>query len=123
MKLSTKRRVQALLDRGMRWDSGPLRFFSLPSSQDGPKLGLLTSRKAYPRAVDRNRLKRLLRQAWRNIKVQGKREILVFIKRGIDIKNANQEKMNGWLGFGLEKKGLTTSPKKMNDELPIANAK
>jgi ribonuclease P protein component len=32
---------------------------------DGPRLGLAVSKKAVPRAVDRNRIKRRLRELWR----------------------------------------------------------
>ncbi|MBI4062897.1 MAG: ribonuclease P protein component [Elusimicrobia bacterium] len=106
MKLSTKRKIQILLDKGTRWGHGPFVFFALPAANSKTTMGTLIGRQAYRRSVDRNRLKRLVRVAWQNISPRPNQEILVIIKRGLEIKNVGQAQINTWLSQGLQKQRL-----------------
>ena len=46
--------------------AGPLRVWAKPNGLGYPRIGSTFSRKQFPRAVDRNRLKRLLRESIRH---------------------------------------------------------
>lgn len=53
-----------MLARGRTASSGSLQLHSLPSAS-GPRLGVIAGRHAWPRAVDRNRFRRLVRETFR----------------------------------------------------------
>lgn len=40
---------------------------ALPNAENGPRLGLIVGKKAAPRSVDRNRVKRLVRITYRQL--------------------------------------------------------
>jgi len=44
----------------------PLRLMALPNARTTPRLGIVVSKRAMRRAVDRNRLKRAIRESFRN---------------------------------------------------------
>jgi len=53
------------LQTGRRRNLSGYSFFLAPSSAGGPRLGILISRKHAVLAVDRNRIKRCIREAFR----------------------------------------------------------
>jgi ribonuclease P protein component len=52
--------------KGFRVVRSPLSAVCRPNESDRPRLGLAISRKAAPRAVDRNRIKRIIREEFRH---------------------------------------------------------
>ncbi len=66
-RLTKPAQFEAVLADGRR--SGGKHFLvrALPNAGDGPRLGLIVGKKAAPRAVDRNRVKRLIRIVHREL--------------------------------------------------------
>ena len=66
------------------------KIFFVQNSEKNARLGIITSKKAIPRAVNRNLLKRIIREAFRhhNIK-RSKVDMVVMVKRNYpDMANA-----------------------------------
>ena len=64
-RLTASRRFQEVFEKG-RSQAGPyVVLWVCPAEGAGPRLGVVASRRALRRAVDRNRAKRLLREAFR----------------------------------------------------------
>lgn len=64
-KLKKKNDIAALFEKG-KWKScEPLRVIYLHGDQESPKIGVSVSKKYFKKAVDRNRIKRLLRECYR----------------------------------------------------------
>ncbi len=65
-RLKSRKQIDALFDRGKKLTVFPFRL--MYSKESGPvelKAGFTVSSKTFPRAVDRNRIKRLTREAYR----------------------------------------------------------
>ncbi|MEI7673542.1 MAG: ribonuclease P protein component [Deltaproteobacteria bacterium] len=60
-----RRDFNRVFTQGIRYQEGPFIAVCSPNNRDHPRLGLALRRKALPRAVDRNRIKRLAREAFR----------------------------------------------------------
>jgi ribonuclease P protein component len=56
---------QAVLSSGLRVSSRNFVARALANDADAPRLGMIAGKKAAPRAVDRNRAKRLIREIFR----------------------------------------------------------
>lgn len=69
-------------------------------------MGILISRKAYRKAVDRNRLRRLFREAWRQAPKGKPWDILISVQKGIDLKRTKLKEAQEWLISGLKKRRL-----------------
>lgn len=65
-------------------------LLAAPSAEDRPRIGLAIAKKRVKRAVDRNKLKRIIRESWRlNCQEYGNLDVVVMIKHGAH-KNENQ---------------------------------
>ena len=54
---------------------------ALPNVENGPRLGLIVGKKAAPRSVDRNRVKRLTRVVYRKLAAElGDLDVVVQLK-------------------------------------------
>jgi ribonuclease P protein component len=63
-RLRRKAQITLVLARGRSATGGGMQLHSMPSNC-GPRLGVIVGRHAWPRAVDRNRFRRLVREAFR----------------------------------------------------------
>ena len=63
-RLRRKAQITSVLARGRSTTSDGVRLHSMPSN-DGPRFGVIAGRQAWPRAVDRNRFRRLARESFR----------------------------------------------------------
>jgi ribonuclease P protein component len=63
-RLRRKAQITAVLARGRAASGGGIQLHSMPSNS-GPRLGVIAGRHAWPRAVDRNRFRRLVRETFR----------------------------------------------------------
>lgn len=66
-RLTRPAQFEAVLAGGRRSGSKCFLVRALPNSGTGPRLGLIVGKKAAPRAVDRNRVKRLIRIVHRRL--------------------------------------------------------
>ena len=61
-----KAQITSVLARGRSTGGGGMQLHSMPSDS-GPRLGVIAGRHAWPRAVDRNRFRRLVRETFRRL--------------------------------------------------------
>lgn len=66
-RLTKAAQFEAVLAGGRRSGSKCFLVRALPNAGSGPRLGLIVGKKAAPRAVDRNRVKRLVRITYRQL--------------------------------------------------------
>ena len=91
-RLKSRKQIEQLFNEGKKISVSPFRIFYLfftPVSIQQPPLifGIAVSNKNFKRAVDRNRIKRLTREAWRlqknelkeKLKIRGKQLNVFFI--------------------------------------------
>lgn len=75
-RLKSRKQIEHLFDKGKKFNSFPFKVYYLLSSSPTPdsrlptQLGVGVSGKNFKRAVDRNRIKRLIREAYRLQKVE-----------------------------------------------------
>lgn len=69
-RLKSRKRIQSLFGEGSSHSNGPVRVVFRSHSDGDPLLqaGFTAAVRNFPKAVDRNRVKRLLREAWRRHK-------------------------------------------------------
>jgi ribonuclease P protein component len=104
-RLKRRKAIGALFSGGHKCQAFPLRvlFVPVPAGQ-GLRAGVTVSSRYFKRAVDRNRVKRLLREGWRTVKAElcqrlqteGRGLHLFFIYTGTEVPDYTliREKMN-----------------------------
>ena len=63
-RLRRRAQISTVLARGRSTSSAGMQLHSMPGDS-GPRLGVIAGRRAWPRAVDRNRFRRLVRETFR----------------------------------------------------------
>jgi ribonuclease P protein component len=106
-RLKSKKSIDALFKQGQRLTVGSIRMFHGPAAAKGVRMGVGVSAKHFPNAVDRNRIKRQLRDCYRLQQeiVSG----IITMSGGIDIFIVYTEKElpDYHHLFALMQKGLT----------------
>jgi ribonuclease P protein component len=64
-RLKSKKSIDALFAKGQRLNVGCIRVFHARASDKGVRIGVGVSAKHFPKAVDRNKIKRQLRECYR----------------------------------------------------------
>lgn len=64
-RLKSRKAIDHLFDKGQRFNVGSLRVYFLPVESVGIRAGVSVSSRNFSKAVDRNRIKRLLRETYR----------------------------------------------------------
>lgn len=76
--------IVALLAGGRTVKRSGFNVLLKPNALDAPRLGLIVPKRVMPRAVDRNRVKRLAREWFRNNQARlGSRDILIRVTRKV----------------------------------------
>lgn len=99
-RLKSRKQIEQLFDKGKSFVVSPFRVYfivngelSMVNEKGLLQFGVGVSAKNFKRAVDRNRIKRLIREAWRlqknelqeKIKITGKQLNVFFIYTGKDL--------------------------------------
>lgn len=69
-RLKSRKAIEQLFNEGRKFTVNPFRVFYKTENNKGILLGAGVGTKNFKRAVDRNRIKRLIREAWRIQKQQ-----------------------------------------------------
>jgi ribonuclease P protein component len=88
-RLHRKAQITSVLARGRSENGGGMQLHSMPSDS-GSRLGVIAGRHAWPRAVDRNRFRRLVRETFRLL--QHRLQQRDYIVRGL---NGQRRKPSG----------------------------
>ena len=83
-RLKSRKSIDALFQKGKRFSLGEFRFIYQFRSATGIQVGVGVSSKQFKRAVDRNRIKRLIRESYRLDQVRWK-EALKQQQQGLDL--------------------------------------
>lgn len=74
--LKSSHEFQGVYKTGKRFDSRYMTVFALKNTTDTDRFGLTASRRVAKNAVDRNRMKRMLREAVRSVSLQSREAAL-----------------------------------------------
>ncbi|MEK7361893.1 MAG: ribonuclease P protein component [Pseudomonadota bacterium] len=80
-RLRRKAQITSVLARGRSIRGGGMQLHTMPSDS-GPRLGVIAGRHAWPRAVDRNRFRRLVRETFRLLQHRLQRRDYIVRARG-----------------------------------------
>jgi len=64
-RIKSRKKLEELFQRGQQLQVGSYRIYWLSSPETGLQVGVSAGKRHFKRAVDRNRIKRLIREAWR----------------------------------------------------------
>jgi ribonuclease P protein component len=67
-RLKSKKEIDLLFKKGKRFSTGNLRVIYLSTPAHELRFGVAVANKLFPKAVNRNRIKRLIREAYRTQK-------------------------------------------------------
>ncbi|HSU29494.1 MAG TPA: ribonuclease P protein component [Chitinophagaceae bacterium] len=83
-RLKSRKSIERLFSEGRKFISGSFRVSHLPAQLPHPgiQFGIGVGNKQFKKAVDRNRIKRLCREAWR-LQKSSLQEKLVASKKGV----------------------------------------
>lgn len=85
-RLRQTRQYQRVFSKGRRWSKGALTVLACRNTLGFARLGLAIPRKYMRRAVQRNRLKRLIRESFRCHQQElGEFDLIVLAGRGVDV--------------------------------------
>lgn len=94
-RLKSRKLIEQLFSEGKKFSVTPFRVFYVveQNNESGLQVGVGTSTKNFKRAVDRNRIKRLMREGWRlqknelqeELKMQKQRLLVFIIYTGRDL--------------------------------------
>ncbi len=89
-----------------RITSGPLLLLARDNNMHGPRLGLIVGKKAVPTAVQRNRIKRIIRESFRlNQQTIHCTDIVILARSGlVSLDNHNLMSLTGALWTDLKEK-------------------
>lgn len=82
-RLLTKTDYDGVFNQASKWVTSGFIFLFCENSGERSRLGLAISKKAVPKAHDRNRLKRILRETFRTRELAAV-DVIVLAKRGVD---------------------------------------
>ena len=75
-RVKSRKQIEQLFSEGKKFVAGPFRTFYLFSGQSELQFGVGVSAKNFKKAVDRNRIKRLIKEAWRLQKNELKEKLI-----------------------------------------------
>lgn len=76
-RLKSRKQIQSVFSRGWHFSHFPFKVYWLPeNAQAELQAGVGVSNRHFGRAVDRNRIKRLMREAWRINKISLQRNLV-----------------------------------------------
>lgn len=64
-RLKSRKSIEQLFSEGQRFTQLPIRIFYRRAEGKGLQFGVAVSARLFKKAVDRNRVKRVIREAWR----------------------------------------------------------
>lgn len=93
LRLKREKDFQRTLKGKVR-ETRNLRIFSVDNSLEHPRFGIIVSKKVAKKAVKRNRIKRIIREAIRlNMQVFPKKDFVIIVKRDIsELKRQDMER-------------------------------
>ena len=99
IRLSSSLAIEDLFKKGRSFHKGALKFYYIPSEKT--QVLFIAPKRVYKKAVDRNRAKRLLREAFRTAEIQLSQDyhLGIMIIRPTELVNASQ--ITKWVIEGL----------------------
>lgn len=83
-RLKSRKAIEQLFKEGQRFTISPFKIFYAPTKVTGLQFGVGVSAKNFKRAVDRNKIKRLTREAYR-LQKKSLKELLVKRNAGLHL--------------------------------------
>jgi ribonuclease P protein component len=83
-RLKSRKSIDQLFSDGQRFSQPPIRILFRKTTCTGLKFGVAVSSKLFKKAVDRNRVKRVVREAWRLQKNEFEKQLMEK-GQGVDV--------------------------------------
>ena len=92
-RLLTREDFGHVFEKAFKAANGPFVVLARPNDKKHPRLGVILSKKKIPKAVARNRVRRLIRESFRKHLGLGGLDLIIMPKQGIDkLSNIELEK-------------------------------